>query len=61
MVTQLGFVAEFWWKLLCVFVGERDKKVARKERQEKTKFFILFVGIVYYFNELCKNRNSNVR
>ena len=44
-----------------MFVGERDKKVARKERREKTKFFILFVGTVYYFNELRKNRNSNVR
>ena len=25
-------VAEFWWKVLCVFARERDKKVKRNER-----------------------------
>ena len=33
-----------------MFAGERDKKVERTEkwkRSERTKFFILFDGIVY--------------
>ena len=39
-----------------MFAGERDKKVERKEklkRSEITKFFILFVGIVYIILISC--------
>ena len=27
-------VAEFWWKVLCGFVGERDRKVEEREMEE---------------------------
>ena len=30
-------VAEFWWKVLCVFARERDKKVKRNERWKSRK------------------------
>ena len=30
-------VAEFWWKVLCVFARERDKKVKRIERWKSRK------------------------
>ena len=39
-----------------MFAGERDKKVERKEKwksSERTKFFILFVGIVYIILISC--------
>ena len=56
MVTELVFVAELWWKVMSVFATERDKKVERKERwkrSDRTKFFILFVGIVYIILISC--------
>ena len=43
-------MAEFWWKVLCVFTRERDKKVKRMRDgrvERETEFFILFVSLVY--------------
>ena len=39
-------VAEFWWKVLCVFARERDKKVKRNERwksRERNRIFLYYL------------------
>ena len=58
MVTELVFVVEFWWKVLCGFAGERQKSGEEREMEEKReKLNYLFIYIIrlynlYYFNEL---------
>ena len=54
---ELVFVAEFWWKVGCVGLLERETKMKREEREieekrEKHFFYIISLYSLYYFNEL---------
>ena len=64
VVTEFMFVAEFWWKVLCGFAGERERERERQkgreeremeEKREKLIFFFLNIICwysLYYFNKL---------
>ena len=49
-------VVEFWWKVLCGFAREKDKRLRGKRdgrEERKFEFFVLFVGIVYIILMSC--------